>query len=168
LICPKCSAVIDYPKCETCPDEHLIFFEVFKCSKCGKEGCEENIGICGFVSGGFSCDKFICFDCGYGCVEECDMVRCCFEHAEKCRECGCGDSVMCGQCQRQMYNDKESKCVDCLDDINEVYLEKLRKCEDKFDYERFEKIEEYFSHGTIPERDSRFDQDMFKYYTCDV
>jgi len=109
--------------------------EVLKCSKCGKEGRGENIGICGFVSNGNNCDKVICFDCGHGCVEECGAVRCCVEHAEKCRECGEAYSVRCGQCQRQMLNDKESKCIDCID---EMYPEFRNG--GVFDYERVAEV----------------------------
>lgn len=132
LTCPYCSNSIYPPICETCPDPHLVSGGIFVCSSCGKEGCSDSVRTCGFSSEGAMCDRNICFDCGIGCIEECDSVRCCFEHAEKCRECGCADQVRCGQCQRQMENDKEPKCIDC---ISGFHLAKCRGDELKYDYE---------------------------------
>ncbi len=142
LICPECSTSINYPRCQTCPHPHLVT-KVFMCSKCKKEGCGENIKICGFGSyDSVGCDKLICFDCGYGCDDECDLVRCSFEHAERCRECGCAGSVRCGLCQRYRENNKEGPiCIDC---INEFHPGNCRG--DGGEYE-FEWIEETVNRG---------------------
>lgn len=114
LTCPQCSNSIHFQECGTCPEPHLISVaKTLRCSKCGKEGCDENIRFCGFTSKGVACDQLVCFDCGFGCIEDCDMVRCCIEHTETCRECGC-TGARCGQCQRQFGYDREPKCIDCI------------------------------------------------------
>ena len=149
LICSNCSADIVHPKCQTCPIPHLTPYKVFECSVCKKEGCGVNIKMCGFISGEpgcTECDKFICFDCGYGCMEECDLVRCSFEHADKCQECGCSGMVRCGQCRRQIENDRGSICIDC---INEIHPGTCRKDGDKYDYEWVEETDERYAHWDI-------------------
>ena len=82
LMCPYCSATIDYPRCQTCPHPHFLAEDVFECSLCKRKGCGENIRFCGFgIDSGSNCVKHICFDCGFGCEDGCDLVRCCLEHA---------------------------------------------------------------------------------------
>ncbi len=136
LICPSCSATINYPRCQTCPHPHLLVEEVFECFKCKREGCGENIRLCGFD---VSCDKHICLDCGFRCDDRCDLVRCCFEHAEKCRECGCTGLVRCSQCQGDDYFCKRGPiCIDC---INGFHPGKCRSDGDEYDYEWIDETE---------------------------
>ena len=132
LLCHPCSEDTNYLKCQTCPHPHLAD-EIFTCSNCKLKGCEETIGLCEFISDGVSCDKHICFggECGYGCREECGLARCSFDHAERCRECGCVDSVRCGLCQRDIENGRGPICIDCN---NGFHPGKYRD-DDEYDYE---------------------------------
>lgn len=148
---------IDYQTCQTCqtcPTPHLSPI-VFECSVCEKEGCGDSIKICGFISdgpGSVKCDKFICFDCGYSCMEDCGLVRCSLEHADKCQECGCSGMVRCGQCRRKIENDKGSICIDC---INGFHPGKCMEDGDEYEYEWIEETDEVHAHWGITPKKSK-------------
>jgi len=114
-------------------NQDTFFVTMRVCSVCKKEGDEEDIKVCCYIFEGKACDKYVCLDCAFVCIEEdCDMVRCSFEHAEKCRECGRSGEVRCGRCQRQFENDKEAKCIDC---INGFFPYKGWEHKDKYEFE---------------------------------
>ena len=135
LVCPSClTAISTNSICHSCEVPHIITKRL-ECFKCEMIGCEEMIKLCGMID----CDRFICFNCGIKCIDDCDQVRCSIDHAEKCIECGCRGGTKCTNCQDQFTKEDGKRGAMCIYCINEISPDSIRnKYEEKSEIPKIE------------------------------